>query len=73
MEKRVIDARGLQCPQPQLKMLRESHSMAKGDILECISDCVTFEEDVRGWVERTKRTLLWFRAEGTAKRCQVRL
>ena len=73
MAKKVIDARGLKCPQPQLKMLTESHSMAKGDILEVVADCATFEADVRGWCQRTKRALLWIRNEGAAKRCQVQL
>lgn len=70
---RVIDARGLKCPQPQLKMLTESHSMQKGDILEVVADCSTFETDVRGWCQRTKKALLWMRNEGTSKRCQVQI
>jgi TusA-related sulfurtransferase len=73
MATKVIDARGLKCPQPQLKMLTESHSMAKGDIIEVVADCATFENDVRSWCQRTKRALLWIRNEGTAKRCQVQL
>ena len=73
MAKKFIDARGLKCPQPQLKMLTESHSMQKGDIIEVIADCSTFEADVRGWCERTKRALLWMRTEGNAKRCQVQI
>jgi len=70
---KVIDARGLKCPQPQLKMSIESHSMAKGDILECVADCTTFEVDVRGWADRTKKAVLWFKTEGKDKRCQVRI
>jgi len=73
MAKKVIDARGLKCPQPQLKMLTESHAMAKGDIIEVVADCSTFETDVRSWCQRTKRALLWIRPEGSAKRCQVQL
>lgn len=73
MSIKVVDARGLKCPQPQLKMLTESHSLAKGDILECIADCATFEADVRGWCQRTKKALLWIRNEGAARRCQVQI
>ena len=73
MAQKAIDARGLKCPQPQLKMLTESHSMKKGDILEVVADCATFESDVRQWCQRTKRALLWMRVEGTAKRCQVQV
>ena len=70
---KVIDAKGLKCPQPQLEMLKASHSMKPGEILECVADCSTFESDVRGWCQRWNHSLLWFRAEGQAKRCQVRL
>ena len=73
MAVKVIDARGLKCPQPQLKMLTESHSMNKGDILEVVADCSTFETDVRAWCQRTKKALLWMRNEGAAKRCQVQV
>lgn len=73
MATKVIDARGLKCPQPQLKMLTESHSMKKGDIIEVVADCPTFETDVRQYCQRTKKALLWMRSEGSAKRCQVQM
>jgi tRNA 2-thiouridine synthesizing protein A len=73
MATKVIDARGLKCPQPQLKMLSEIRSMNKGDIMEVVADCPTFETDVRQWCDRTKKALLYMRSEGTSKRCQVRV
>jgi tRNA 2-thiouridine synthesizing protein A len=73
MATKVIDARGLKCPQPQLKLLSESRSMSKGDIVEVVADCPTFETDVRQWCQRTKKALLWMRNEGAAKRCQVQI
>jgi tRNA 2-thiouridine synthesizing protein A len=73
MATKTIDARGLRCPQPQLKMLAEVQSMSKGDIMEVVADCPTFEVDVRQWCQRTKKALLWMRNEGTAKRCQVQV
>jgi tRNA 2-thiouridine synthesizing protein A len=73
MATKVIDAKGLKCPLPGLKMLSESRGMAKGDILEVVADCPTFETDVRKWCELTKRALLWMKQEGAAKRCQVRI
>lgn len=69
----VLDAKGLKCPMPSLKMLTAARIMAKGDILEVIADCPTFEADVRKWCEQTKRALLWMKVEGAAKRCQVRI
>jgi tRNA 2-thiouridine synthesizing protein A len=45
--------------------------MKPGDVLEVIADCPTFEKDVRDWCARAKKTLLWVRDEGTAKKVQI--
>jgi tRNA 2-thiouridine synthesizing protein A len=66
-----LDARGLKCPQPTLKITALAVKMKSGDILEAVADCETFEKDVRDWCGRTKKVLLWMRAEGNAKRCQI--
>jgi tRNA 2-thiouridine synthesizing protein A len=72
--KKVIDAKGLQCPQPRLKMSVESMSLKPGDILECVADCATFEADVKEWCKHSKKALLWIKTEADgAKRCQVRV
>jgi TusA-related sulfurtransferase len=68
-----LDCIGLKCPMPSLKMLQEARSMTKGEILEVVADCPTFEDDVRKWCEQTKRSLLWMKQEGAFKRCQVRI
>jgi tRNA 2-thiouridine synthesizing protein A len=70
---KVLDARGLKCPQPQLKVFMESRSMNKGDILEVVADCPTFDADIRHWCERSKKALLWMRSDGAGKRCQVQM
>ena len=66
-----IDASGLKCPQPVLKIAAASADLKEGDTLEVLADCPTFEKDVRHWCERTKKTLLWVREEGRKKRCQI--
>lgn len=73
MAKVLLDLKGLKCPIPSLKMSQEATKMAKGDVLEAVADCPTFETDVRGWCARTKHTLLWVKPEGGAKRVQVTL
>lgn len=71
---KAIDAKGLQCPQPRLKMSTEAMSLKPGDILECVADCPTFEADVKEWCKRSKKALLWFKTDADgAKRCQVRI
>jgi len=73
MQTKAIDARGLKCPQPTLKVMAESHGMTTGDIIDVVADCATFEQDIRNWCQRSQKTLLWVRQEGSAKRCQVRM
>lgn len=68
-----LDLKGLACPQPALKMTIEALSMKPGDLLEAVADCPTFESDVRGWCQRSKKALLFMGTEGNAKRCRVRI
>jgi tRNA 2-thiouridine synthesizing protein A len=70
---KTLDARGQKCPQPTLMMLTESMKLQKGDIMEVLADCETFEHDVRQFCQIKKKALLWIRIEGVAKRCQVQL
>ena len=72
MAVKVLDLKGLKCPQPVLKMLTASRALAPGDILEAVADCASFDKDVRDWCNRTKKALLWMRSDGGTKRCQVR-
>ena len=74
MATQLLDLKGLQCPQPRLKMSIASLSMHPGDILEAVADCPTFESDIREWCANTKKALIWFKNEGGGvKRCQVRI
>ena len=71
----VMDFKGLKCPLPTLKMTTMLHkSLKPGDVLEVIADCATFENDLKTWCNRMKKTLLWVRNEGNGiKRCQVQI
>jgi tRNA 2-thiouridine synthesizing protein A len=73
MAVRVIDARGLKCPLPALKIQKESLTMAGGEILEVLADCPTFEADVRRLCGAMKKALLVVKVEGSAKRVQIRM
>lgn len=66
-----LDARGLKCPQPTLKITVMAVKLKPGDILEVVADCATFENDVRDWCKRAKKTLLWVKDEGGSKRLQI--
>ena len=68
----MLDANGLKCPQPVLKIAAKSAEMQSGDMLEVTGDCLTFERDIRAWCERLKKPLLWMKDEGGGKmRCQI--
>ena len=68
----TIEAVGLRCPQPVLKVAAKSVELAKGDVLEVTGDCPTFERDMKAYCDKTKKVLLWIREEeGGVKRCQI--
>ena len=53
-----LDARGLRCPHPVLKIAAMIPQLSEGDILEVCADCETFENDVRIWCDRMNMLLL---------------
>jgi len=67
----TLDAKGLKCPQPTLKVTVMATKMKPGDVLEVIADCATFEKDIRDWCTRSRKVLLWIKNEGSAKKCQI--
>lgn len=73
MATEILDARGFKCPQPTLKMTIICSKLQKGDTLEVLADCPTFESDLHSWVGRMKKTLLWVKKEGQHVHCQVQL
>lgn len=62
-----LDALGLRCPQPILKIAAKMPEMQQGDVLEVSGDCPTFEADVRKWCDRMRKTLLAVNQEGDGK------
>jgi TusA-related sulfurtransferase len=68
----TVDACGLKCPQPILKLTAAAPTATPGDVMEVVADCATFPRDIAMWCARTKRTLLFCRDEGGGKhRAQV--
>ena len=66
-----LDARGLRCPQPIIKMTAQVPTIAPGDVLEATADCDSFEHDVRNWCTRWSRTLLAVSRNGDAVTAQI--
>ena len=71
MANHVLDAKGMRCPQPVLKLTAFVPKVAAGDIVEISGDCATFEDDVRKWCTRMKKTILSVRPDGSGKVIQI--
>jgi tRNA 2-thiouridine synthesizing protein A len=72
MAVKVVDALGLKCPQPVLKIAVAAPDMQVGDVMEVLGDCPTFEKDVRIWCERLGKVLLSVQdGDGVTKRIQI--
>ncbi len=71
MAVKELNALGLRCPQPVLKIASLVPQMQAGDILRATADCPTFEADVRTWAERMKKTVLAVTRDGAAVTVQI--
>jgi tRNA 2-thiouridine synthesizing protein A len=58
MDKETLDARGLMCPMPIVKLAKKIKEMKVGEVLELIADDVGSKEDVPAWCKRTGNELL---------------
>ncbi|MFC1850209.1 sulfurtransferase TusA family protein [candidate division CSSED10-310 bacterium] len=67
----ILDTKGLKCPQPILKIAAKLPELSPGDILQVMADCPTFEDDVKKWCTRMKKTLLAVTKEGEVKIAQI--
>lgn len=67
MAETKIDAKGLRCPLPVLKIAAKLPEMKSGEVLVVEADCPTFEDDVRKWCQRMKKTLLAINTNGKVK------
>jgi tRNA 2-thiouridine synthesizing protein A len=71
MTTHTLDAKGMRCPQPILKITAMLPQCKPGDVLEATADCVTFEDDVRKWCERMNKTLLAVNKDGDITVVQI--
>ncbi|MCD4702120.1 MAG: sulfurtransferase TusA family protein [Candidatus Aegiribacteria sp.] len=63
----ILDALGMKCPQPILKIAIKAKELQPGDMLEVLADCPSFPVDIKAWCERTGKTLLFCATEGDGK------
>lgn len=68
MATQILDTLGMKCPQPVLKLAVKATEMARGDLIEILGDCPTFEKDIRTWCDRLGKVLLAVNDEGAGKK-----
>jgi tRNA 2-thiouridine synthesizing protein A len=62
----TLDAKGLMCPMPIVKLAKKMKEMPVGSTLELIADDVGSKEDVPAWCHRTGNQLIGQKEEGGA-------
>jgi len=62
-----LDAKGLKCPQPVLKVAVKAKELQPGDMLEVLADCESFPNDIKAWCGKMNKTLLVCADEGGGK------
>ena len=60
----TLDAKGLMCPMPIVKLAKKMKEMPVGSVLDLIADDVGSKEDVPAWCKRTGNELLEEKEEG---------
>ena len=62
-----LDALGLKCPQPVLKVAMLARQLQPGDMLDIVADCESFPEDIAKWCKTTGKTLLFCATDADGK------
>ena len=64
-EKKELDARGLVCPMPIIKLSKAIKEVEAGGHLTVYADDPAFESDIITWCQKVGHTLVEFKQEGT--------
>jgi len=65
MAEKQLDARGLKCPQPIMKVAVMAKTLSEGDVLEVLADCPSFPKDIEAWCYKTGKLLLNLQDDGS--------
>lgn len=60
----TLDAKGLMCPMPIVKLAKKIKEIQVGQVLEVIADDPGAKEDVPAWCQRTNHELVEMKQEG---------
>ncbi len=69
----VLDCKGLKCPQPVLKTAMKVKTMSPGTMLEVQADCLSFQNDMTKWCQKTGKVLISVVDKGGFKAATIQL
>ncbi|GAB6183978.1 sulfurtransferase TusA family protein [Thermodesulfovibrio hydrogeniphilus] len=73
MADKIFDYRGLKCPHPILKLSAQYPNFKKGEIIEVIADCPTFEKDIKVWCNKLSKTILNIEKQGNTLKVTIKI
>lgn len=73
MADRLLDYSGLKCPYPILKLSAQYPNFKRGEIIEVIGDCPTFEKDIKAWCNKLGKTILNIEKERNKIKVKIRI
>lgn len=69
----TLDARGLMCPMPIVKLAKKIKEMQSGQVLELLADDVGSKDDVPAWCRRTGNELLGMEEDGASFKFYIKM
>ncbi|MGB9711202.1 MAG: sulfurtransferase TusA family protein [Thermodesulfovibrio sp.] len=73
MADRSLDFSGLRCLIPVLKLSAIYPEFKKGEVIEVIGDCPTFEKDIKAWALKLGKTILNIEKFGNKLKVTIRI
>lgn len=70
--KKTIDASGLSCPMPIVKLSQGIKEINVGEIIEIIATDQSFIPDVEAWCRKTENTLVEIKNDGETIRAYIK-
>jgi len=61
----TLDAKGLMCPMPIVKLAKKIKELQVGQVLELVADDPGAKEDVPAWTQRTGNEMVEMKQEGS--------
>lgn len=68
----IVDARGMACPMPTVRLAQTIRTIKIGDVVELWTDDVGSQQNMRVWTKNTGHELISATTEGTVYKYQVR-